>query len=365
MRARTALALAFLLALTSVAQACTTLLLKAKDGAVVSGRTLEFGFDMKSDVIVIPAGTAMKGSLPNGATGVSYTTKYGMIGANALGFPVIIDGINERGLFVSDLYFPGYAGYAEATPENAARAMASYEYGNWLLGNFATVDEVRAHLQDVVLVSTAVDALGGPPPLHFIIRDRSGKSLVIEPIKGKLKAYEDPLGVMTNSPTFDWHMTNLRNYLTLTAQNVPPLQLSNHVTLSPFGQGSGMFGLPGDSTPPARFVRAVAYAQTAMPPANAAAAVLQVFHIMNNFDIPLGSVRDLSGNAVHTDYTVWTSVADLKNDRWYFRTYNDQAIRMIDLRAALAAAGNKVGSISMNSQQSIIDASTALRAAND
>ena len=221
MRARTALAFAFLLALTPAAQACTTLLLKAKDGAVVSGRTLEFGFDIKSDVIVIPAGTAMKGSLPNGATGISYTTKYGMLGANALGFPVIIDGINERGLFVSDLYFPGYAGYAEATPENAARAMASYEYGNWLLGNFATVDEVRAHLQDVVLVSTPVDALGGPPPLHFIVRDRSGKSLVIEPIEGKLKVYDDPLGVMTNSPTFDWHMTNLRNYLTLSAQNVP------------------------------------------------------------------------------------------------------------------------------------------------
>jgi choloylglycine hydrolase len=365
MYARPALALAFLLALAPVAQACTTLLLKAKDGAVVSGRTLEFGFDMKSEVMVVPAGTPMKGSLPNGATGISYTTKYAMMGANALGFPVIIDGINEQGLFVSDLYFPGYAGYAEATPQNASRAMASYEFGNWLLGNFATVDEVRAHFQDVVLVSTAVDALGGPPPLHFIIRDRSGKSLVIEPIDGKLKAYDDPLGVMTNSPTFDWHLTNLRNYLTLTAQNVPPLQLSAHVALSPFGQGSGMFGLPGDSTPPARFVRAVAFSQTALQPSTAADAVLQVFHIMNNFDIPLGFVRDKSGNVLHVDYTVWTSVADLKNDRWYFRTYDDQAIHMVDLHAALAVAANKVGFIPMNSPQSIIDASTALRAGKD
>jgi choloylglycine hydrolase len=362
---RTALALAFLLALAPMAQACTTLLLKAKDGAVVSGRTLEFGFDMKSQVIVVPAGTPMKGSLPGGATGINYTTKYGMIGANALGFPVIIDGINEKGLFVSDLYFPGYAGYAEATPQNASRAMASYEFGNWLLGNFATVDEVRAHFQDVVLVSTSVDALGGPPPLHFIIRDRSGKSLVIEPIDGKLNVYDDPLGVMTNSPTFDWHITNLRNYLSLTAQNLPPLHLSDNVTLRPFGQGSGMFGLPGDATPPARFVRAVAYAQTALQPATAADAVLQVFHIMNNFDIPLGSVRDKSGNVLHVDYTVWTSVADLQNDRWYFRTYDDQAIRMIDLHAALAAAGQKVGFISMNSHQAIVDTSRMLRAGNE
>jgi len=364
MHARPALALAFLLALIPAAQACTTLLLKAKDGAVVSGRTMEFAFDMKSEVIVIPAGTQMKGSLPSGARGISYTTKYGMMGANALGFPVVVDGINDQGLFVSDLYFPGYAGYAEATPENAPRAMASYEFGNWLLGNFATVDEIRAHVQDVVLVSTAVDALGGPPPLHFIIRDRSGKSLVIEPIDGKLIVYDDPLGVMTNSPGFDWHMTNLRNYITLTDQNVAPLHLSNNVTLRPFGQGSGMFGLPGDSTPPARFVRAVAFSQTALQPSTAAKAVLQVFHIMNNFDIPLGLARDKSGNVLHVDYTVWTSVADLQNDRWYFRTYDDQAIHMIDLHTALSATGNKMGFISMNSQQSIIDASTALRAGN-
>ncbi len=216
-----------------------------------------------------------------------------------------------------------------------------------------------------MLVSTAVDALGGPPPLHFIIRDRSGKSLVIEPIDGKLVVYDDPVGVMTNSPTFDWHLTNLRNYLSLTAQNVPPLHLPDQVTLSPFGQGSGMFGLPGDSTPPARFVRAVAFAQTALQPSTAAEAVLQVFHLMNNFDIPLGFVRDKSGNAVHIDYTVWTSVADLKNDRWYFRTYDDQAIHMVDLHTALATAGKKVGFIPMNSEQTIIDASTALRVGND
>jgi choloylglycine hydrolase len=365
MQMRTALALTFLVALTPAAEACTTLLLKAKDGAVVSGRTMEFAIDVKSKVVVIPAGTQMKGSLPDGATGISYTTKYGMMGANALGFPVIVDGINDQGLFVSDLYFPGYAGYAEATPQNASHGMASYEFGNWLLGNFATVDEVRAHVQDIVLVSTPVDVLGGSPPLHFIVRDRSGKSLVIEPINGKLMVYDDPLGVMTNSPGFDWHMTNLRNYVTLTDQNVALLHLSNNVTLRPFGQGSGMFGLPGDSTPPARFVRAVAFSQTALRPATAAEAVLQVFHIMNNFDIPLGLVRDKSGNALHVDYTVWTSVADLQNDRWYFRTYNDQAIRMIDLHAALALAGKKVGFISMDSQQAVIDASTALRAAND
>jgi choloylglycine hydrolase len=354
-----AIPLALVLALSPAAQACTTLLITARDGAVVSGRTMEFGFDVKSDVMVVPAGTPMTGSLPLGAKGIAYTTKYGMAGANALGFQVIVDGINDQGLFVSDLYFPGYAGYADVTPENRARAMASYEFGNWVLGNFATVDEVRAHLADVALVSTPVDALGGPPPLHFIIRDRSGKSLVVEPVGGKLLAYGNPVGVLTNSPSFDWHLTNLRNYIGLTPNNAGSIELGGNLALPQFGQGTGMVGLPGDATPPARFVRAVAYSQTALPVDTAAEAVLQVFHIMNSFDIPLGLVRDKTGGVVHVDYTVWTSVADLKNDRWYFRTYTDQAIRVVDLHKALAAAGNKVQFIPMKSVQSIIDASTA------
>ena len=168
-----AIPLAFILAATPAAQACTTLLLTAKDGAVVSGRTMEFGFDVQSEVMVVPAGTAMTGSLPSGAKGISYATKYGMIGANALGFPVIVDGINEQGLFVSDLYFPGYAGYATATPDNSSRAMASYEFGNWLLGNFATVDEVRAHVADIVLVR--------PPLTHWGVRLRYTSSFATDP----------------------------------------------------------------------------------------------------------------------------------------------------------------------------------------
>lgn len=106
MRAVIAFGLALLLIVVQPAEACPTLLIVAKDGAVVSGRTMEFGFDVKSDVMIIPAGTRMTGTLTGGNKGISYTTKYGMVGANALGMPVIVDGINEKGLYVSDLYFP-------------------------------------------------------------------------------------------------------------------------------------------------------------------------------------------------------------------------------------------------------------------
>ena len=60
------------------------------------------------------------------------------------------------------------------------------------------------------------------------------------------------------------------------------------------------------------------------------------------------------------EITEWTSVADLKNLRWYFRTFGDQSIRMIDLKQALAAANGEMRTIKMEgTAQPIADASTS------
>jgi choloylglycine hydrolase len=338
------------------AQACTAFRLIANDGGVVYGRTMEFGFDVKSDIAVVPAGTEISGTLPDGGKGLTYKTKYGMVGATAVGLPVIVDGVNDQGLAVGLLYFPGYASYSDVSSENKPRAMAPHEFGNWILGNFATVDEVKAAVKDVVLVPVVVDAIQQPAPVHFIIFDRTGKSIVIEPLEKSLEVFDNPLGVMTNSPNFEWHMTNLRNYMNLMPKNVPAVDLKD-VKLTQFGQGTGMLGLPGDATPPSRFVRAVAFSQSAIPSETAKEAVLQAFHILNAFDIPVGVVREEHAGELHTDYTVWSSVADLKNLSWSFKTYNDQSIRTIDVKKALEAAKGKVRHIQMDSKQPVEDIS--------
>jgi choloylglycine hydrolase len=152
-------------------------------------------------------------------------------------------------------------------------------------------------------------------------------------------------------------MTNLRNYVNLTVDNVPPVDLGG-IKLAQFGQGSGLRGLPGDFTPPSRFVRAVAFSQSALPSDTAAQSVLQAFHILNNFDIPYGAVRDTENGAVHAEATVWTSASDLKNRRWYFKTYGDQSIHVVDLDKALAAAQGKTRLIKMDQPQPIVDVST-------
>jgi len=337
-------------ALAVPALACTGIRLEAKDGAVIVARTLEFGLDLDSKVVEIPAGTTLTGTLPNNAKGITYKTKYGFLGANAFGLPVIIDGLNTEGLYIGEFFFPGYAGYAGVTPANASKAMAGYEYSDWILGNFSTVAEVKANYDKVALAGTVVPQMGAAPPVHFRIVDKTGASVVVEPLGGTLKIYDDPFGIITNSPTFDWHMTNLGNYVGLTPMIKQSVTLSGH-TVNGFGQGSGFYGLPGDFTPPSRFVRAVAYQETAIQSATAADAVQQAFHILNNFDIPVGAVRQMVNGKQDDEYTLWTSANDLANGQFYFRTFTDQTLRSVDVRKALAATGGKISELPMESNQ--------------
>lgn len=317
------------------AGACTGIELIAADGSAIHARTLEFAIDLHSQLMMIPRGFARVGTTPDGKPGLSWKAKYASVGMNGVGLPWLFDGLNEKGLTVGLFYFPGSAGYMPYAAGDAPRTLAQWELGSYLLENFATVQEVREGLQRIVVPSVVFSAWGFAPETHYIVRDSSGASIVIEYVGGRLNIHDNPLGVITNSPTFDWHMTNLRNYLNFSLTNAPPVKIGD-VTLKPTGQGSGMLGMPGDFTPPSRFVRAVAFSHSVFTPKDGRAAVLEAFHILNNFDIPKGAARedekDAHGN-VQADYTLWTSAADMKAKRYYFRTYDNSRIRMVDLAA--------------------------------
>jgi len=339
---------------TAPALACTGLSLKSQDGAAIRGRTLEFGFPLRSNVIVIPAGKEFSGQLPDSGKGLSYKTRYGIVGANAFDQVMIVDGINDQGLSLGLFYFPGYAQYAEATKENASRALAPQDFGTWVLGNFATVAEVKKAVEDIAMVGTPLPGLGSAKGMaadvHFFVKDKSGNSIAIEPIDGKLKVTDAPLGIITNAPTYDWHMTNLDNYLNLTVKDINSEKLGP-VTLNAVSSGSGLHGLPGDFSSPSRFVRIAVFSQAATPNAEAEDAVFSAFHILNQFDIPKGSVISDAVGGAQAETTEWTAVSDLQNLRWYFRTFQDQSIRMVDLKEAIKAAGGEIATIEMEASK--------------
>ena len=346
-----ALALAALLFANQPALACTGGALVAKDGGVAVGRTLEFGEPLNSVLAVWPAGSEFTGETPTGKNGLKWTTKYGFAGPTAAThYDMLIDGINDQGLNVGLFYFPGYAQYAEATPENAAKGMAPAQVTAWLLGNFANVAEVRANIDKIALLPVVLDLIGIVPDMHIKVQDPSGECIVIEPRGGKLEVYENPVRVLTNAPEFPWMLTNLNNYLNMSAA-YPADKKIGDLTLSPFGMGGGSRGLPGDFTPPSRFVRMAFYLQNALSQDTSSEAVGTMFHFLNNFDIPPGAAMPPAGTSEKfPDYTSWTAVSDLAKKQYHWKTFGNQNIRVIDLAQALQAAGDKMVTVEMGPQ---------------
>lgn len=121
-----------------------------------------------------------------------------------------------------------------------------------------------------------------------------------------------------------------------------------------FGQGSGMLGLPGDFTPPSRFVRAAVFSATAIPEANAVRDIFQTFHILNNFDISVGVARDEHDGVLHTDYTMLTTARDPQALEYYWKSYEDQTIRKVDL-TGLPLDGERILSVTTAGEQPVLD----------
>lgn len=313
--------------------ACTGIMLKNADGTFAHGRTLEFGEKVETAIVVIPRGYEFVGKTPSGP-GMKYKARNAAVGTYTFTDVAINDGINEKGLSVGAFFFPTYAQYAEITDLNRSKALSPIDFPNWIVTGFDTIEQVREAIKgnEVVIAPTVLDGWGPQaPPLHYVVYDLSGACIVIEPINGGLKIHDNPLGTLTNSPDFGWHITNLRNYVSLHPRNVPMVEIGN-LKFQQFGQGNGMFGLPGDFTPPSRFVRAAFFSTTAIPAPNAELGIQKVFHILNNFDIPEGIAREKEGAAVFSDTTQATVARDPQNLRYYYRTYDDQTIRMVDLK---------------------------------
>lgn len=312
------------------ADACTGITLRSKDGGYVVARTIEWGgSDLNSRYVVVPRGYEQRSLLPDGQQGMRFEAQYGYVGFAVEREEFVAEGLNEAGLSAGLFYFPGYGGYEAFDPSLRETSIADLQLVSWVLGHCRTVDEVRKAIGEVHVV--ALDPRAST--VHWRFADVSGRQLVLEIVDGVPHFYENELGVLTNSPGFEWQLINLNNYVNLYAGSASAHKAGG-VTLAPFGAGSGMLGLPGDVTPPSRFVRAAFYQTTAPQLPTALDAVLQGFQILNNFDIPVGV--EFAADAIPANIpsaTQWTSVTDVKNGRIYYRTMYDSAIRSFDLRS--------------------------------
>ncbi|MBN3846947.1 linear amide C-N hydrolase [Paraburkholderia sp. Ac-20342] len=335
---------------------CTSLLYLDAAKRAYLGRTLELSIELPYQISFFPKSLPLFSSI-DGFSPLSWNVQYPFL---AITMPAtapvpgklgdatdlkVIEGMNSVGLTFSVQSYPDAAGSApEAEPK--CNVLSAIDLGAWVLSQFSNVDEVKAALTGLKVIPDAVPILGGlRMPFHYAVHDASGKSIVIEFHHGVREIYDNPVGVMTNSPQFPWHLTNLNNYTFLTNIDHSKAKFGNYEAAQ-FGSGIAKIGLPATDTSVDRFIRAVFYAAFAEKQVDPEKSVQMVAHIMNNFDRPRGitvdspnqgsdhlNIQDHALTGIPTEFTSWTSISDLEGKRFFVRGSDGMNYTSFDIQA--------------------------------
>ncbi len=316
---------------------CTALTLENKKQQWVFGRNMDFTILLDPSLYVVPRNYHWKSRCESR----KFESAYAFIGAGQEidGQIIVADGVNEKGLAGGMLYFPGYASYEDCpSADEGIVNLAAIEFLNYCLGSCADTQAVRDLIFQVCLVGISDSVTGIAAPLHWIFADASGKSIVVEKTADVFTVYDNPIGVLANSPEFPWHMTHLRLFLANDSYQKMESEWGS-VTLQPFGQGAGSYGIPGDYTAPSRFVKTAFQKTYLTAPENISEAIVAGFHILSGVAVPKGVVLNENGKP---DYTQYTSFMDLQESTYYYSTYENRTVRYAQLQEVDMVAAEPV-----------------------
>ena len=304
---------------------CTALTLRTKEGYHLFGRNMDIEYGFNQSVALVPRNF----SYENVVTDKEEKTRYAMMGMATVieNHPLFAEALNEKGLACAGLNFPGYTYWEEDMVEGKTN-IPPYDLILWILSNFETVKEVKLALQDVNIVGKRFRDAIPLPTLHWIVSDKSGDCIVIEKTKEKLSVFDNKVGVLTNAPTFDWHITNLHQYMGESTTQPSNTKWSDQ-ELSPLGQGMGGIGLPGDFSSPSRFVKTAFLRSNAVLGEGEYSGISEFFHILNSVAMVRGSV--VTPNE-QNDITQYTSCMCQEKGVYYYNTYNNNQINVIDMK---------------------------------
>lgn len=309
---------------------CSSFSWETRDGRHLLGRTYDqFGDLAANRIISVPQGAPCSPGLHPEGGGAA--CRYSYTGMAVLGFgePILVDGVNSAGLMGALLHYPGYAVYPRAPgPERTAvhpgRLLA------WLLGRCAGVEEAVEELSRLALVDELIQ--GKPLAAHYILSGRRGETVIVEPDEGGLSIHRNTIGVLTNSPGYLWHRTNLRCYVGVTNLPKAPQMVAGQ-EIREFGERlGGGFGLPGDYSSPSRFVRLAFLKEFAVPGGGELDGISRMFRVFAAVNIPEGLAR---AGADHDGYeqTLCTSVMCAESGVYYFAPSWNRRISAVRLPA--------------------------------
>ena len=298
---------------------CTAATYKTRDHYF--GRNLDLEFSYKETVTITPRSYPFRfrkaGSMEH---------HYAMIGMAYVAddYPLYYDATNEKGLSMAGLNFPGNAYYF---PEEEGKDNISpFEFIPWILGQCATIDQVNELLGRINLVKINFSEQLPLSPLHWMISDREA-SITVESVKDGLKIYDNPVGILTNNPGFDYQMFNLNNYMSLSI-DAPVNSFSDKLSLETYSRGMGGMGLPGDLSSASRFVKAVFTKMNSLSGDSESESISQFFHILGSVAQQRGCVRMGEGKY---EITIYSSCCNTDKGIYYYTTYENHQITGVDM----------------------------------
>ncbi len=330
--------------------ACTYFFLKAKDGSIISGRTDEFYDEMGCKLEVVPQGMEFTGLAPKGAKAISWKNKYGFVGISMSG-NYFGDGMNEEGLATGGLWLED-AIYPSVEPGETVIGLN--DVIAWILGNFRTVEEVKAGLSTVKLWVDEMNLLDLKIklPMHLYVTDAKGDSIVVEWLDGKLKIWDNKEnGVMANEPNLGWHLDNLHFFSHINPHSQPVPSLNDQH----WAWGTGLLGLPGDYTSASRFVKISLLKYFSQTPKDARDGVNLALHLINTIDIPYGPQIWPQGQTEFVQWTVWSVIYDQTHKYFYYRTYQNPTLRRIELAKLSLGKNGKRARFELFDGESFVD----------
>lgn len=297
---------------------CTAITYKTKDHYF--GRTLDLEYTYEEQVTVTPRNYEFPFR-----TKEPIKQHYAIIGMATVAdnYPLYYEATNEYGLSMAGLNFPGNAHYFPVT--EGKDNITPFEFIPWILSQCKNLAEARKLITNINLCN--IDFSGNFPlsPLHWMIADKDD-AITVESMADGLHIYENPIGVLTNNPTFDYHMTHLCDYMNVTA--LTPENRFGDITLTTYSRGMGGIGLPGDLSSASRFVRVAFVKLNSVSEESENESISQFFHI-------LGAVEQQRGCACLPDgsYEITAYISCMNTDKgiYYYTTYENHAISAVDM----------------------------------
>lgn len=298
---------------------CTAITYKTND--FYFGRTLDYENSYGDEVTITPRNYEFnfrhKQNIKNhyAIIGMAYVTE---------NYPLYYEAVNEKGLGIAGLNFVGNAQYNKKI--KGKDNITQFEFIPWILSQSTTVKEAKKLIEKINFLDEPFSTNLPLAQLHWIISD-SIESITVEAVKDGIKIYENPVGVLTNNPTFDKQMFELNNYMNLSTKS-PKNTFAKSLNLEKYSRGMGAIGLPGDLSSQSRFIRAAFVKMNSVSKEEEKESVSQFFHILNSVEQQRGCCELDDGIF---EITIYTSCCNASKGIYYYTTYDNHQITAIDM----------------------------------